>query len=343
MRGPVEGEFLPFGWSHSRQRVLDQCARRYYYTYYVARQGRRSGIGEEAWLAAALKRLTTFELVLGTAVHDRAAEILAAVRSRKARPDLELLVQRTRGALNRLYTSSLDRTGFLYSSDRREMLLAYYYGREVSEERIDALREKMHRCLTNLHSCSLWEELERDPSRILAVDRICEFELEGTLVYVAPDVIYRTAQGEIVVGDWKTGRCDGARDQLALYCLYAQTYLGVNPPDGMYHGRVFGLSDGRVEEHSLSQLDLEAAADRVRNGVREMRSYMADPEQNQPRDKDAFAVTARRTRCSRCNYFELCSPELRHVLTPKHQAVVDSPAVENPARHSRSYSRREQQ
>ena len=330
----MESEFLPFAWSYSRQRVLDQCARRYYYTYYAARQGRRSGVGEESWLAAGLKRLTTYEMVLGTAVHDRATEILTAVRSRKARPDLELLVQRTRQTLNRAYTNSLDRIGFLYSSDRREMLLAYYYERGVSEEQIDALREKMYRCLTGLHRCSLWAELERDPSGILVIDRICEFQVDETLVYVAPDVIYRTTQGDVVIIDWKTGRLDGARDQLALYCLYAQMRLGLTPPGGVYQGRVVGLLDGRVEEHTLSQVDLKAAADSVRRGIREMRSYMADPQQNQPRYKDAFGITAQRTRCSQCNYLELCSPELRHVLTPSHHTAVGTPVVEDPVPNS---------
>ncbi|MDQ3557032.1 MAG: PD-(D/E)XK nuclease family protein [Gemmatimonadota bacterium] len=314
----MESEFPPFGWSHSRQKTLDDCARRYFYAYYAAGRGRRSGVGEEAWLASVLKRLTTFELVLGRAVHDRAKEILRAVRARRPRPGLDLLIERTRAALNRVYIASLDREAFLYATDRREMLLALYYDRGVCDERIAALREKMYQCLEHLHGCSLWAELEAvDPSEILAIDRICTFQVGGTLVYVAPDVIYRTALGGCVICDWKTGSCEGARDQLALYSLYARHGLGVSPRGGTYRGRVFGLSDGGSEEHTISDADLEAALERIRSGARGMRSYMVDPEQNLPRAKSAFPLTTRRTLCAGCSYFELCTPDLRLPIFPE--------------------------
>lgn len=302
---------MPFGWSHSRQKMLDECPRRYFYTYYAAPLGRSSGQGEEEWLASVLKRLTTYELVLGQAVHDRAREILTTVRSRRPRPDLKLLLERTRSEMNRVYRISQDRRGFLYAADRRQMLLAIYYGRDIPRERLAALRERMHCCLANLHESPVWEELETgDPSLILAVDRICEFSVDGVVVYVAPDLIYRTQGGECVVCDWKTGSCKGAWDQLALYCLYARDCLGICAPDGIYRGRVFDLARGTIEEHLIAEEDLAAALSRVRDGIREMRTYVADVERNSPRDKQAFPITLRRMHCSRCSYLELCASEL---------------------------------
>lgn len=310
MEAPMAIWYPEFSWSYSRESTLHACPRRYYYAYYAAPVGRHSGMGEETWIAAMLKRLTTPELVLGTAVHQRAREILVAVLVRRPRPEVDLLIRRTRADLNHVYRTSLDRRAFLRDPERK-MFLALYYERGLSEERVERIRRKAEQCVRNLAECPLWDELEQcEPASVLAVDRISSFLVHGHTVFASPDLVYRPTPGACTICDWKTGSPEGTRNQLALYALFVRDGMGIATADGTYRGRVFALADGAEEEYVLTPGDLDEAAERVATGVERMHALLVDAERNVPKPKHAFPLTSRRGRCPTCPYFELCAEEI---------------------------------
>ena len=79
-----------FSWSHSRDRALAECARAYFWQYYGSHGGWLPDAPQQARQAYALKQLTTFPLIVGSAVHECARDYALAVRKGAPRPSFEV-------------------------------------------------------------------------------------------------------------------------------------------------------------------------------------------------------------------------------------------------------------
>lgn len=305
-------EHPTFSWSHSRQRALNGCVRRYYWQYYAAHNGWERGAPPRSRAAWTLKQLTAYPLALGTAVHAQARRVAEAARDAGPVPDYDGLRAGARGALNRLYLRSRDRTAFLAAPSRHPITADAYYDRASAPDLFERLRVQLGRCLTNLLDQPVWDELTGQPrTAVRVVDALAAFAVDGVPVYVAPDLVFRTPRAGWVVLDWKSGAGeDGAADQLALYGLYLRDGLGLPARDGGYEGRVVHLETGRSTVVWLAADDLEAARARVGDGVRRMHAYLADVRRNVARPPAAFPLAADRRVCRFCAYRELCAPEL---------------------------------
>ena len=302
-----------FSWSHSRQRTLDACPRRYYWRYYAAHNGWERGAPAVARAAWTLKQLTTYPMALGTAIHEQARRVASAVRAGRPAPDYGALHDGARAALNGLYRRSRDRAAFLAAPSRHPITEDAYYGREPAPERFEQLRERLGRCLTNLLDQPLWDALAGlPPSAVRLIDTVATVTVDGVVVYVAPDLVFRTPHGGWVVLDWKTGApdADGAGAQLAQYALYVRDALGLAPWEGAYEGRVVDLGTGRTTVFRVQSDDLAAARARVAGGVARMRAYLRDAPRNVPLPADAFPLAADRRSCRTCPFRELCAPAL---------------------------------
>ena len=78
------GPHPSFSWSHSRDRTLSECARRFYWQFYGSWLGWRHDAAADVRLAYRLKQLTSLSGALGQAVHARAGEIAVAIRDGEA-------------------------------------------------------------------------------------------------------------------------------------------------------------------------------------------------------------------------------------------------------------------
>jgi hypothetical protein len=83
-----------FSWSPSRDRVLAECARAYYWRYYGSHGGWLQDAPQQARQAYALKQLTTFPLLVGPAVHEWARDCAPATGNGVARPSFEVMLAR---------------------------------------------------------------------------------------------------------------------------------------------------------------------------------------------------------------------------------------------------------
>ena len=150
-----------FSWSHSRDRALMECARAYYWRYYGSHNGWQPDAPENTRLAYALKQLTTFPMIVGTAVQACARDYAMTVRQGAARPSVESMLARVSDAINRAVLGSHHRGAFLRDPKRVVMLQdAWYSGRNAAAGLAPALA-KAGVCLRNLERTELWEELEQ--------------------------------------------------------------------------------------------------------------------------------------------------------------------------------------
>jgi hypothetical protein len=305
-------EYPTFSWSHTRQRTLDACPRRYYWQYYAAHNGWERDAPATARAAWTLKQLSTYPLALGTAVHDQARRVGLAVRDGQPIPAYHTLRESARGALNRLYARSRDRAAFLAAPSCHVITADAYYGRPSPPDMFERLRDRLGRCLTNLLDQPLWDEIAPlPPSVVRVVDDVATFDVDGVTVYVAPDLVVRAPRAGWIVVDWKSGSDgDAAEAQIALYACYLRDGVGVPARDGGYEGRVVALETGRTAVYHVGADDLEAARARVGDGVRRMRAYVSDPTRNAPLPAEAFPLAPDRRACRYCQYRELCAPDL---------------------------------
>ncbi|HEX8360458.1 MAG TPA: PD-(D/E)XK nuclease family protein [Longimicrobium sp.] len=316
---PHESRPYPdFSWSHSRDGVLLECARAYYWRFYGSHNGWVRGAPAQVRLAYVLKNLTTLPQVLGTALHACARTCVLVVRRGERRPGFDALLAVVSNELNRAVLGSHRRGAFLRDPKRNPMLRdAWYTGRTDSAAVVEAAL-KARRCVRSLCESSVWAELEAcRPEWIAAADTPEAFIHEGWPVFAGPDLVYRVAGRQVIILDWKTGDDSEADLQIPTYALYCRKVLGLPFRDGEWFGRVVNLSTGADETREITRLDLLRAAERIRASVGAMHSLLTDPEGNVPGPREAFplAPEGRRQACRFCAFFGLCEEELADAPT----------------------------
>lgn len=307
---PIEARLQELSWSHTRDQMLRDCQRKYFYRYHLAQGGWRRNAPETARRAYLLGQLTTFDLVLGASVHARAREIAWSILAEAPRPGPEALRELVRADLNRVYLNSRDPAAFRKDPRGHPMLLSAHYGRGTDPAVTERVQAKMDRCLEHLTRSAIWDEIaECAPGAVQVIDSPGQMGVGDTLAWVAPDLVYTPPGGRTVILDWKTGRTGGWEtvDQLRVYGLYAHRTLKIPLPEDGYEGRIVGLEDGESWSVDLDECDLRAAEERVTSSAMVMRHLAG---WGVP-DVAAFPMTPRRGRCPECNYWELCQPEIR--------------------------------
>lgn len=315
----MASRYPPFSWSHSRDRTLITCARRYYWQYY----GRLDPDPELAQWAWVLRHLTTLDLTLGSVVHNIAREDILSVRGGQSPTDQETMLQRARLELNRVCLSSHHRDAFVRFPTESPMLQDVWYTGRRDEHATERVREKMLAVVAHLSASPMWDELARLGSdQVLVVDSLSSFLFEGIPVYAAPDLAYRpnspdavpsaSVIGNLTVVDWKTGgHCDDADLQLGVYALGLVLGHGITFEDP-WIGRVVLLATGEEAWYEITALDLARAKQRIRSSIATMQDLLIDPACNVPLPREAFPLAApeRRSRCPSCPFFQLCQEEL---------------------------------
>ena len=225
------GPFPEPGWSLSRQRNLEECPRLYYHTVYGSWGGWSAGPDSPAWRAYRLKHLVTVEQVVGIEVHERARELVRAIREGRPRPTEEELLDRCWEALGKLRRADL-RT-FLLHPKAQPLLRPVYYGEEVDwGAMFRTAGGTLERCITSLATNPVLEDVARcAPAGILLpepFDRV-PFPVDGHPVHLwaAPDLVLSppveaaSPSGRTLeIVDWKTGSARGAADQVAVYAVF---------------------------------------------------------------------------------------------------------------------------
>ena len=305
----------PFSWSNSRHKKQERCPRLVYLHHYVARGGHRADATDDQRLAFLLKQLVTLDMLLGTILHEFAQEFVLAIRDGCPLPTGEALLFRARQTLNAACLASRDRPAFLWNPRKHTMLREIYYERELAKETIERIASKLRICVEHLCSSALWRDLAGCRTQdLIIVDSLATFVFEGTLVYAAPDLAYRLAE-DLTIVDWKTGHDQGALEQILVYALFLRDGLGVPYRARHWYGRIINLRDGTDAKVRITPDLLQHATERMRRSIAQMKLYLADPERNIPKPKDAFPLipSGNRKLCTLCAYLQLCSEELEQV------------------------------
>jgi predicted RecB family nuclease len=306
----VRTEYPQWSWSFSRQQIFQSCRRRYYYNYYASHNGWEFDAPQESRLAYRLKQLGNIYTALGNGVHETAQSLVARVMEGRKLPDVAEIEEEIRRHLRRVWKSSQEnREQFLIRPRRVDMLREFYYGTGVSDDVVERINQRIVQTAEALAECPVWAELSRKDAQVVACEQFDTVEIAGTPVYAVPDLIYKTAGGQWVIVDWKTGEeAEENRDQVALYVLFVREKYGASPEQ--ITARLEYLNLKSSMEMRFTPEELQAVEKNALASMEEMKGLLSDPALNVPRPKEEFALTEAREQCPWCNFYELCRGEL---------------------------------
>ena len=325
-----------FGWSVSRERLFDECPRKYYFHYYLSWGGWERSAPLVAREAFKLKRLVPLALWRGQLVHYVVSKVLQSMKVKGRVPDraeverytaerFEAQLEFSRG---RRYLTEPKKRG-----DRIEVdwlaLVDHEYGREIEEAHLERARRECLQGIEGLYSSPILPRIEQSDSsewRIEDLDHAefsQSFEIYGVTVYAKTDFIFREPDDSFDIVDWKTNRpageksdtsSDSNRIQLGIYGYYATKVLS-EPLERICLLEVNLLDGGIVKEHPIDQESMRLSAAAVESGIDKLSSLLvdADVERNEPLPPSHFPKIEN-GRCSFCNFYRICKDEKSPML-----------------------------
>jgi len=303
-------EFPEWSWSESRRRMLVACPRRYYYHYYAAHNGWEYDAPPLARQAYRLKNLTNLHSAFGEALHRTAVDVVHQTHSNGVVPTARIVTDAIRNQLNEIYRGAHhDRQKWEKSPKRHPMLHEVYYGYGPSQTLIEAIKKKIEVCVPALLESRSLQEIRQPETQLTKVDSLDHFYLLDTKIYAVPDLLYRRSDGIWILVDWKTGDEDPAdTNQLRVYALYARNRHSVLSHELIC--RLEYLYRNEFQELTFSADDLRNTERDIARSIAAMRSLLVDAVENRPQAIDAFPMRPGEITCQRCNFYELCRPEL---------------------------------
>jgi CRISPR/Cas system-associated exonuclease Cas4 (RecB family) len=304
------GEVLKndFKWSVSRDRTFRECPRQYWFNHYGFWGGWNHDVEARTRDIYVLKQLKSRPTWVGEVVHDCIRHSIENLARGIAILPLERILEITRNRMRNDFRVSRDG---LYRDNPKFAcgLFEHEYRVPVTDEQWRESADTVDRCLVTFYSSPVWEQLcATKPGDFLEIERFSNFMLDGIPVTVKLDCATRETD-QVVVWDWKTGRREGAdaKLQLACYAFYVHHAYGV--PIHRVRMRRLELSGGGVHERTIAERELGEILDYVRGSISDMRSLLDDPERNLAAE-GRFSKVERREDCLRCNFFQVCGPNV---------------------------------
>lgn len=291
-----------FSWSHSRDRMFRECARKYWFNYYGAWNGWDARADPRVRDAYLLKKLTTRPMWVGSAVHLALEKRLRGVKAGRT-PSDDAVEGRMLDEMRRFFRFSRD--GGYRQRPKEGGFFEHEYAAPVTDDEWRASAELARRCLRTFLDSPLRTRLDAlAPDDFLSIDDLMDFQLDGVKINVALDLCIRDGHG-VTIYDWKTGATDTAAtaDQLALYALFAHETWGV--PADRVSLIEFGLASGKMISHASAGVDFDGARARVRASVAEMKARLVDPVANKAVE-EAFPIIEDAEKCRRCHFKRIC-------------------------------------
>jgi len=287
------------GWSFSRMRTFRNCLRQYWYNYYAP----RSLEGPEKMKVQELRSLSTVNNEVGNAVHNTIAEVIKdlSLTGRFLGEDEVLEI-----AVNKFRVLIANKPMF---EDR--------YGPPITGERIEEAVEKVRTWIAGFYSSrwpALLNEVPMGSRGEWAIDPpgYGEFRFEGRKAYGKPDLVFMAMDGVWHVVDWKTGKPDRDMDILQVQCYMYFTKVVYGIPLEEMAGTVEYLAHPSEDAVSIdgSLVDGLELRNRVIEDMDAIESMCEDVENNRPVPVQEFRKTETEMTCGRCNYREICAPNV---------------------------------
>ena len=294
-----------FSWSRSRDRVFQECRRKYWFQHYGSWGGWDARSEPRTREIYVLKQLQSRWMWAGDRVHHAIEDVLKAARN-GSRVPLEKALAATLDAMRKEWKASKERE-YRKAPKKVPGLFEHEYLPELPREKWAAVGALVETCLKNFYAGPLAAEmfgLTRE--RWLTVEDMEQFDFEGTPVWVKIDAAFRAEGGGARIVDWKTGRKqeEGFDEiQLGCYTVFARQKWGFGP--GAVSAELVYLAAGERVEVPMTEEAVERTRAAMRASIAAMREVLADPAANAAREAD-FPYTDELKLCRSCNFQKVC-------------------------------------
>lgn len=290
-------------WSLSKQKLFEECKRKYYYKTFMTWRGWKSDATELERKAYLLGKLQNIYSLSGQAIHE---EIQRAIKTKSF--SVEDSFQNIRKQLRQSWVDSVNnREDWEKWPKEYIMLSEIYYGRkEFLRSKSKDILNRIKTSLKNFERSRSYRMVMEGRVDVLEVDEdFPSFEYEGVKVFSIIDFLYRDKEtNTLVIVDWKTGKPNPDRDplQLKLYTIYVlEKYENVEQIKCINEY----LLHGKSEVYTFDEEQLLEMKDYISRCIKQMDDYLEDPKINKPKDISHFPAE-RSQRCDFCEFKEIC-------------------------------------
>ncbi len=297
-----------FSWSNSRDTLFKECKRAYYYNYYGSWGGwDRNGADRVTRILYVLKNLQNRWQWKGSVVHHEIERILKELVSTGTLTPVQKSTERVTELMREGFRSS--REGLYWQKDgslRNETaLFEHEYKTGTPDEIWKKNYDEVISCLESFYRSEVLEEIKQLPKEnIISIESMtaASFSFNTETIFVKLDLAYEIGD-RIEIVDWKTGTGESEKLQFQVYTIYAHEELDI-PLEQISLIEYNLLGDGPVT-HRFSPQELNEAIDYINKSIAEMKSYLAEPDENIAVMTD-FPRTDNDRTCELCKFKKIC-------------------------------------
>lgn len=305
-----------FSWSISAREDFGECRRRRYWAKYAMWNGWKENASAIQRAAYRLAKMENRFTLVGNAVELGVRWLIERKQAGAAAGAEEAYEAAARSYLNRCWDDSLKKKWQL-NPKKHCCLHEHYYRQFASKSDREMAGEMMTRvklCLSNF-AAKVLPQLDAAREQEIAITTVAagdpeSFTFNGIKIYAIPDYAY-LKKGTLHIHDWKSGATrESHNDQMAVYGLWAAMKHNIAP--GQVNIHLEYLASGVTESQVLTEDTLLKAQELINDSVGEMAEYLVegDIKRNEPLPKEDWELSADLTACHKCNFYELCKPEL---------------------------------
>ncbi len=297
-----------FSWSFSRDNLFKECNRKYYYNYYGSWNGWSKEKADNVTRTLyVLKNLVNRKIWKGDAVHKELSRILKTFKSTGKFNSLDDSLRRLTKIMRDEFRFSKGKSYWNHVGSLRKVnaLYEHEYDMDIQDKDWKDNYEETIECLKNFYSSSILTEMRTiKKSDIISIDSTIPtpFDFNNSIIYVNLDLAY-FLNDNLKIVDWKTGVTESNPLQFAVYALHVNN--NHNIPLEKITVVEYNLQEKRSFTHSFTSEDIEKLKTYINNSIYEMKSLLADPDENEA-DITDFHRTEEVTRCDFCNYKKIC-------------------------------------
>lgn len=300
-RDPLENTF---SWSLSRERTFDECARRYFYSYYGSWGGWDEQADPDARRLWLLKQMQSRHMWIGDLVHRTCAFALRYARHHGVLPPERDLVKHLDHTMREEFRAS--RAALLTETGAKHTrLLEHDLDEPLPDGEWRTLHGRAVRALRTFVASPIVEQVLTVPAgRWLSIEAYGQLEVAGIPVGVRIDFAYDDGR-RLAIVDWKTGArpASAATTQLACYALFAIEQWHV--PLERVRTLEVNLVRNEVDERAVSRAEIDEARRCIIAGATKLRARLDDPDANVASESSFEKIESLRV-CRRCVFQRAC-------------------------------------
>ena len=306
-----------FSWSISAREDFAECRRRRYWAKYAMWNGWNERASPVQRAAYRLSKMENRFTLLGNAVELGVNWIIRSQQDGRAATAEQAYEAAAKPFLNKCWSESVKG---LWKNNPKKFCCLHEHYYPASEKRDEkemtaAMIGRIKLCLSNFLEKITPQLAPVKKEQEIAISTVAmgdpeSFNLEEMKIYAIPDYAY-LKEGIMHIHDWKSGAAKTAhKDQMAVYGLWAAVKHKIAPEKVNIHLEY--LAAGATDSRELTNESLTKAQELIRESVNEMAEYLVegDLRRNEALPKDDWEMSADPNTCRKCNFYELCRPEL---------------------------------